>query len=70
VNDDDGINEDKHPCFKQDSNPQTQRPCDQGLRLRPRSHWDQLDDTEPFVLVGLSVSKWMCHILVTEVLIY
>jgi hypothetical protein len=33
--------EDKHPCLKQDSNPRSQRPSDQGLRLRPRGNWDR-----------------------------
>jgi hypothetical protein len=33
--------EDKHPCLKRDSHPRSQRPSDQGLRLRPRDHWDQ-----------------------------
>jgi hypothetical protein len=33
---------DKHKCLKRDSNPRFQRLSDQGLRLRPRGHWDQL----------------------------
>jgi hypothetical protein len=35
------IGDDKHPCFKRDWNPRSQRPSDQNLRLRPRGHWDQ-----------------------------
>jgi hypothetical protein len=30
----------KHSYLKSDSNPQSQRPSNQGLRLRPRGHWD------------------------------
>jgi hypothetical protein len=30
------VDKDKRPCLKQDSNPWSQRPSDQGLRLRPR----------------------------------
>jgi hypothetical protein len=30
----------KHTCHKRDANPRSQRPSDQGLRLRPRGHWD------------------------------
>jgi hypothetical protein len=33
------IDEDKQPCLKRDS---SQRPSDQGLRLRPRGHWGRL----------------------------
>jgi len=33
--------EDKHLCLKWDSNPRSQCPCDQGLCLWPRDHWDQ-----------------------------
>jgi hypothetical protein len=35
------IDEDKHPCLKQDTNPRSQRSSHCGLRLRPRGHWDQ-----------------------------
>jgi hypothetical protein len=30
--------QDKQPCLKRDSNPRSQRPSDEGLRLRPRDH--------------------------------
>jgi hypothetical protein len=33
--------EDKRPCLKRDPNPRSQRPSDQGLRLRPRGRWDR-----------------------------
>jgi hypothetical protein len=31
----------KNPCFNRDSNPRSQGPSDQGLRLRARGHWDR-----------------------------
>jgi hypothetical protein len=34
-------NGDKHPCFKQDSNPRPQYPSGQKPRLRPRGRWDR-----------------------------
>jgi hypothetical protein len=41
--------EDKHPCPKRNSNPRSQLPGDQDLRLKPRSYWDrhrnQVSDT-------------------------
>jgi hypothetical protein len=35
------IDDDKHSCLKQDSKPWSQHPSDQGLWLRPHSHWDR-----------------------------
>jgi hypothetical protein len=32
---------DKYSCRKRDSNPRSQRPSDQGPRLRPRDLWDR-----------------------------
>jgi hypothetical protein len=34
------MDEDKHSCLKLESKPQSQCPSDEGLHLRPRSHWD------------------------------
>jgi hypothetical protein len=34
-----------HPCLKRDSNLRSQRPSDQGLRLRQRGHWDRQNET-------------------------
>jgi hypothetical protein len=34
------IDEGKHSYPKRDSNTRSQRPSNQGLRLRPRGHWD------------------------------
>jgi hypothetical protein len=39
---DDYVHEDKHPCFRWDSNPRSQGPSDQNQCLRQRSHWDRL----------------------------
>jgi hypothetical protein len=36
------IDEDKHPCLKRDTNPRSQRPSNQDLRIRPRSYWERL----------------------------
>jgi hypothetical protein len=33
----------KHPCLERDSNPWSQRPRDEGLRLRPRGHWEMVN---------------------------
>jgi hypothetical protein len=33
--------EDKHPCFRWDSNPRSCRPCGQCLRVRPWGHWER-----------------------------
>jgi hypothetical protein len=33
--------EDKHSCYKQNSNPRCQRPRDQGIHLRERGHWNR-----------------------------
>jgi hypothetical protein len=35
------MDEDKHPCLKQDSNPRPRRPNDQDLLLRQRGHLDR-----------------------------
>jgi hypothetical protein len=35
-------NKHKHPCRKRNSNPGSQRPSNEGLRLRQRGHWDWL----------------------------
>jgi hypothetical protein len=32
---------DKHPCLERDSNPRSQQPTGQDLRLRPHGHWDR-----------------------------
>jgi hypothetical protein len=37
--------EDKHPCLKQDLDPRSQRPSDQGLRLRRHGHWGRFCST-------------------------
>jgi hypothetical protein len=37
--------EDKHPCFKRDSNPRPQRPSDHGLCLRTRGNRGQSERT-------------------------
>jgi hypothetical protein len=43
--------DDKHPCLKRNSNPRSQQPSDQSLRIRQRGHWDRphlkLQDLNP-----------------------
>jgi hypothetical protein len=57
------IDEEKRPCLKRDSNPRSQRPCDQGLllRLRPPGHWDRQFPVNPdnfTVEINLSFFNW------------
>jgi hypothetical protein len=40
--DDDDDDEDKQTCLKRDSKPRSERPRNQGLRIRKRGHWDQM----------------------------
>jgi hypothetical protein len=50
------VDEDNNPCLNRDSNPQSQRPSNQGLRLRPSGHWNGLKPSVLNYLTGLSSS--------------